>query len=143
MNRLANRAVRLLGRIGEPRLRELGLSLAQLPVLAALERGGSLPQKELARSARIEQPTMAEMLKRMKRDGLVRTTKNPDDGRSQLVSLTKTATSRIAEVHALQNQGNREALAGFSAKDAETLKALLARMVENLERLDPSTQPIG
>lgn len=134
-NLLVNRAARLLGRIAEPRLRELGLSVAQLPVLGALERGGSLPQKELAHSARLEQPTMTELLARMKRAGLVRTAANPVDGRSQLVSLTRAATSKLAKVHALQLRANREALTGFSAAEAETLRVLLGRVVANLERV--------
>ena len=35
----------------------------------ALAKGGCLSQKDLARLARVEQPTMAEMLARMERDG--------------------------------------------------------------------------
>jgi hypothetical protein len=54
-----------------------------VPVLRALAEGGSLAQKELARLARVEQPTMAEMLARMERDRLVERHPNPDDKRER------------------------------------------------------------
>ena len=45
--------------------------MSHLPVLRALVHGRALSQKDLAEQARVEQPTMAEMLVRMERDGVV------------------------------------------------------------------------
>ena len=68
---LINRLARLSFRWTEERFQPLGLSTGQVPVLYALKDGASLTQKELARLVRIEQPTMAQLLSRMERDGLV------------------------------------------------------------------------
>src|SRR6185312_17549941 len=90
-----NRASRLLLRLHEGRLRALGFGMGQLPVLIALEDGGALPQKELAQIARVEQPTMAEMLARMERDGVIEREPNPEDKRGSLTSLTRSARARL------------------------------------------------
>jgi len=139
-NHLINRIARLLARIGEPRLRELGLSVAQLPVLTSLSSGVAVTQKELARAARIEQPTMAEMLTRMKRDGIVVLEPNPDDKRSKLISLTKVATARIPAVRAILARGHQEAFKGFSEAEVATLVALLQRVIRNLEEIETATE---
>src|ERR1700761_1144813 len=84
-----NRASRSLLRVLESRLRPFGFGMSHLPVLTALEEREALSQKELARLARVEQPTMAELLGRMDRDGVVQREPNPDDKRGSLVSLSR------------------------------------------------------
>jgi DNA-binding MarR family transcriptional regulator len=81
-----NLASRTIVRVIDAQLRPLGFSIGHLPVLRALAEGRSLAQKELARLARVEQPTMAEMLARMERDRLVERHPNPDDKRVSLTS---------------------------------------------------------
>lgn len=55
----------------------LGLAIARVPVLYALKDGAHSTQTELAKMAHIEQPTMAQLLGRMERDGLIGRTANP------------------------------------------------------------------
>jgi MarR family transcriptional regulator for hemolysin len=133
--RLFNRAQRLFGRITESRLRALGLGIGQVPVLAALEHGGSLSQRDLAKIAEIEQPSMAQVLSRMQRDGLIRREPDPQDARSSLISLTDAALSRLPAAREVLQQGSREALSAFDAADVEQLGLLLRRVVSNLERV--------
>lgn len=120
-------------RLHDERLRELGLRMGQLPVLIALESGGSLSQKELALAARVEQPTMAEALSRMERDGLVRREPNPNDKRGSLISLSRTARARIPKAKAALARGQEEALAGLDPKERAMLLGLLKRVVGSLE----------
>src|SRR4051812_49349455 len=84
---LIYRAHRLYIRVGEPRLAALGVGIAHFRVLSALMNGKQLSQKQLAESARTEQPTMALTLSRMERDGLVQRQPHPNDKRSSLISL--------------------------------------------------------
>ncbi|NTX17221.1 MarR family transcriptional regulator [Myxococcus sp. CA056] len=128
-----NRASRLLMRLHESRLRPLGLGMSQLPVLTALEDGGTLSQKTLAERARVEQPTMAEMLARMERDGVVLREPNPEDKRASLTSLTPQARARLPEAKAALMRGEDEATAGFTQKEKALLRELLQRVVQNLE----------
>ena len=89
---LVNMASRSFLRLGERRVKPHGFSIGQLPVLYLLRDGKAMSQRDLARAAKVEQPSMAQILARMERDGLVQRTPMPGDGRSQLVSLTKSQT---------------------------------------------------
>ncbi|MFD6259170.1 MarR family winged helix-turn-helix transcriptional regulator, partial [Nocardia sp. NPDC060256] len=80
---LINRASRALARDGDATLKPLGLRYAQVPVLALLREDAERTQKELAEATGIEQPSMAQLLSRMDRDGLIRRTPHPRDARSQ------------------------------------------------------------
>ncbi|EYF08716.1 MarR family winged helix-turn-helix transcriptional regulator [Chondromyces apiculatus] len=128
-----NRASRQILRLHEGRLRPLGFGMNQMPVLHALGDGAALSQKELARGARVEQPTMAEMLARMERDGVVQREPNPDDARGTLTSLTRSARLRLPKAKAALIQGEQEATAGLSAEEKVLLVSLLQRVVSNLE----------
>ena len=131
--RLISRASRLLARIGDARLRRLRFSVGQLPVLAMLKNGAALSQKELAQMAHIEQPSMAQILARMERDGLIRRVPDPKDGRRRLITLTEEASARLPEGRVMLFQGHSEALTDFSAGEIETLTQLLVRVIHNLE----------
>jgi DNA-binding MarR family transcriptional regulator len=129
---LIARAAHLLARKADARFRELGVSVGQMPVFFALKDGGRLPQKELARLAGVEQPSMAQTLTRMERDGLIRRESNPDDRRSSFISLTDGALNRIGPGRAILAQGNREALAGFRGDEVDKLVELLHRVIANI-----------
>jgi MarR family transcriptional regulator, transcriptional regulator for hemolysin len=137
---LINRTAKLLTRWGDARFQALGLAIAQLPVLYALKDGSPLTQKELAGIAQIEQPTMAQLLSRMERDGLLCRTQNAEDKRSSLISLTPLALKKLPKARSVLRQGNREALQGFSDREIATLNKLLIRVIHNLA---PVGQKIG
>ena len=128
-----NRASRLLLRHLDARLRPFGFAMSQLPVLRSLARTPSLSQKELAQLARVEQSTMAQMLARMERDGVVQHEANPDDKRGVLVSVTQRARARFPEAMAALVEGEREAMAGLTDAEQALLRNLLGRVVKNLE----------
>jgi MarR family transcriptional regulator, transcriptional regulator for hemolysin len=128
-----NRASRLLLRRLDGRLRPFGFAMSYLPVLRALARNQSLSQKELAQLARVEQPTMAEMLARMERDGVVQREPNPDDKRGNLISLTRSTRARFPKAKAALVEGEREAMAGLSDAEKVLLRKLLQRVVRNVE----------
>lgn len=131
-----SRIARGLARVGDARLRSLGFASAQLPVLTALKDGIRLSQGELARWARVEQPTMAQLLARMERDGMIRREPDPADRRSSLVSLTEAARDRLPAGREILRQGNREATRGLSDQEVETLIGLLRRVLANVEEMD-------
>jgi DNA-binding MarR family transcriptional regulator len=125
-------AARLLARIADTRLRDIGISVSQLPVLVALKDGASLSQAELTRRASVEQPSMAQLLARMERDGVIRRKPDPADGRSSLISLTARTMKLIGPARAIMARGNRDALAGFNDREVRQLVALLQRVIANV-----------
>jgi DNA-binding MarR family transcriptional regulator len=132
---LISLAARGFARLSETRLKPLGFGVGYLPALVALKEGRAETQRDLARSVRIEQPSMAQMMVRMERDGLIRRTPDPADGRSSRIALTDIALARLPDACAALFQGNREALDGFSDEEAAQFVALLERLIANLDRL--------
>jgi DNA-binding MarR family transcriptional regulator len=78
---------------------------------------------------------MAQMLARMERDGLIERTRDPADGRSSRIVLTKTARERMPKAIAALFRGNKEALTGFTDAEAEQLVDLLKRLIGNLDQI--------
>lgn len=132
-----SRIARGLSRVGDARLRELGFATAQLPVLAALKDGGQLSQIELVRLAKVEQPTMAQMLTRMERNGLIKRIPDPADKRSSLISLTQKAIERLPAGRAVLRQGNADMTKGLSGEETDTLVSLLRRVLANVDAMEP------
>jgi DNA-binding MarR family transcriptional regulator len=137
-----SRIARALTRIGDARLRPIGFATAQLPVLAALKDGEAMSQTELARWAKVEQPSMAQMLARMEREGMIERRPDPRDRRASLVSLTEQARARLPAGRAVLRQGNADMTRGLSSDDVATLVSLLQRVLANVEGLEAeNSQP--
>ncbi|HEX2736068.1 MAG TPA: MarR family transcriptional regulator [Polyangiaceae bacterium] len=127
-----NQASRTLMRRFEEKLRPLGLGTAYLPVVSALVQYGPQQQKDLLAHVRIEQPTMAALLTRMERDGMIRRKPDPEDARAKRISLTPKAM--LAFEHAKNELGRvvEQALSGLSKTDQATLMRLLKAIDGNL-----------
>jgi MarR family transcriptional regulator for hemolysin len=130
---MTNWAARLFAREMDRRLAPLGLSAAYMPVLFALARGEALPQKALAERAAVEQPTMANTLNRMQRDGLIVRTPDPADRRSALVSLTPAAAEKLRSVQSAGHAINDKAMAPLTEREREQYLKLLKKVVDALD----------
>lgn len=132
--RMIGQAYRLFGRIVDAPLRELGFAMSQMPVLGSLARMQALSQAELARIAQVEQSSMAQLLVRMERDGLVQRVPDPADKRSRLISLTPHAIKSLPQGRAVMDDVKSKALTGFSEDEIKQLTDLVARLQFNLEQ---------
>ncbi len=131
-------------RVAEARLRPLGLGPAHMPILVALSARGPLSQKDLARHARIEQPTAAALLQRMEAAGLITRSPDPRDRRATKVSQTQHAIALLPVALDQRAQTIGAATATLTAEEIHTLDALLARVLINLEALvDDSVSATG
>jgi DNA-binding MarR family transcriptional regulator len=128
---LVNWAARLFAWSLDRRLN--GASLGPMPVYYALLDGAALPQKELARRAAVEQPTMANTLARMARDGLTESSPDPADRRSALIRLTPLGRERgIAALEAAATV-NALALDALAPGEREPFLAMLRKIVARLD----------
>jgi MarR family transcriptional regulator for hemolysin len=132
--RLVGHAYRTFARIVDAQLRDLGFAMSQLPVLIVLKQGKPLPQAELARMARVEQSSMAQLLNRMERDGLIERVPDPEDKRSRLILLTDSARQRMHKGKAIMDATVEVALKGLSPAEIEQFGALILRINANLQR---------
>jgi DNA-binding MarR family transcriptional regulator len=130
---LTNLAARLLVRELSRQLDSIGLSIGHMPVFIALGDGSAMTQKDLARQAIVEQPTMAATLARMERDGLVARLPNPKDQRSALVSLTPAALAKTDELMAAVAVVNAVATATLTEGERKQYLGLVTKIIAALE----------
>ena len=119
--------------------RELDRHKIALPmwrVMAALRQRGSERMGRLAAATSIELSTLSRLVAGMERRGLVRRTRAREDARSVVVTLSESG-ARIAQKLVPKALRYEEmALKGFAQEEAEALKAMLARVYDNLGVLE-------
>ena len=130
---LINRISRLGQRWLDARLKKFGIAGAAVPVLAVLKAEGVSTQRELALRIGTEQPTMALLLKRMERDGLIIRSAHPEDARSAQVSLTERSARALPAARQEMKRRYQLITATFSKRELATLTRLLERYLVSVE----------
>lgn len=128
-----NHLARLMERALRERIEPFGVVPGQFAQLLALYEADGLTQAELCARVQIEQPTMANTLARMERDGLITRGPHPSDRRRSLVMLTSRARELEDELVSAAHAVNAVATRGLAEHDVATVMAALAAVIENLE----------
>jgi DNA-binding MarR family transcriptional regulator len=74
-----------------------GVTLRQSVVLAAIAEGEGRNQSELVKATGVDRSTLADMIARMERKGLVTRMQSQGDARAKAVSLTEAGRDKLAE----------------------------------------------
>lgn len=129
---LANHMARLFARNLQAEIVPLGLTIGTFPALLELWEKDGQTQRDLVVKLDIEQPTMANTLTRMERDGLVQRKQDESDGRLQRIWLTNKARKlKVPALEAAQHVNN-SALAGLSKDEHKSLVLLLQDIIGKL-----------
>jgi DNA-binding MarR family transcriptional regulator len=128
---VVNHLGRLFARALDRRLARHGVALGQFPVLLILWEQEDVTQSEIARRLDVEQPTIANTLKRMERDGLVTFRPDPANRRQVLVGLTAKGRLLRAPLTAEARAVNARACENLGVAEQAQLMALMRRMAEN------------
>lgn len=131
------RLAHLFARTLDERLVKHGVSVGQFRVLLVLWESEDLTQVEIARYLNIEQPTVAITLKRMERDGLIKTMPDPLDGRRTRIVLTERGQMLKEPLTAEAHYINEVAVKGLSADEITQLHNLLDRLTNTFTTSDP------
>jgi DNA-binding MarR family transcriptional regulator len=143
---LVNHLGRLLAQALRERIEPHGVVPGQFAQLLALYETDGLTQAELCARVQIEQPTMANTLARMERDGLITRTPDPADQRRALVRLTEHARRLEPDLLAAARAVNGLATQGLNDEEITTFQTALAAAIANLEtaraRRDPPVEAL-
>jgi|SRR6476659_2268218 len=101
--------------------------------LATVERHGPLTPSELAEIERVKRPTATRTLRVLSEAGLVERARDPEDGRSALVSITAEGRDRLRRLRGRKNAYLARRMRGLPAADVETLERAAAILEEILE----------
>lgn len=138
---LVNHLARLLAQALRERIEPYGVVPGQFAALLVLYESDGLTQAELCARVQIEQPTMANTLARMERDGLITRTPDPTDLRRSLVRLTRRARRLESALTAAAQSVNTMATHGLSDEQIGGFHTVLRATIANLERTRTRRRP--
>lgn len=132
-------------------LRAFGLDTPRWRVLAVLNELPGCSMQQLAEATAVDRTTLTHTLRLMEGEGLVRREPRPTDRRSVSIRPTEAGTALLARILPTVLRHTDLALTGFTLEETDTLRALLARMAENLQdqpasgadRTDAGATPSG
>jgi len=107
------------------------LSPSLTAALATIERHGPLTPSELATVERVTRPTATRVIARLEQRGLVERTKDSQDGRVSLISITLAGGDLIRRLRTRKNAYLARRMRSLPPEDL----AALERAAEVLERL--------
>lgn len=114
-------------------LRAFGLDTPRWRVLAVLKEQPGCSMQQLAEATAVDRTTLTHTLRLMEGEGLVRREPRPSDRRSVSIRPTEAGTALLVSILPTVLKHTDLALTGFTVEETETLRALLARMAENLQ----------
>lgn len=97
-------------------------------------------QSELMELLHVAHTTTLTMLKSMEKKKIIRITKNPDDRRSNLVTLTWGDAAIYRQLNENAEDNEKTLLKGFSKEERNLFGAFLDRAFNNLLRNPPHTE---
>ena len=97
------------------------LSFTSLSVLHTLSRAGACRLSDLVGTEQIKQPALTAAVAKLERDGLVRRSPDPSDGRASMLSLTAAGRSIVSRRRAERVAGLRRLVDRLPPADRERL----------------------
>ena len=122
----------LLSQVNQ-RIKPHGVTQGQLPVLCCLHVDEGQTQAELCQKIQVEQPTMANTLWRMERDGLIRRTLSDRDKRQSRIFLTEQTRPTVEALQEKRDEVIARMTRNLSAEELETFHRLLDIATQALE----------
>jgi len=116
-------------------LEKFGVYPGQPPLFFTLVKQDGLSQKELSDRLHLKAATVAVMLKRMEKAGLVERRPDPEDQRILRVYLTEKGKNIHNEVKEALKSMDSECFGNFTDEEKLTLKRLLVQMRDNLVKV--------
>lgn len=106
------------------------LTLRQLAIMTAISREENLSQTDLVTITGIDRSTVAGIVSRLIRKGLLDRRRSPDDGRAYCVKLSKRGQKAVAGADRLYTRIEKKLLSGVPATEASqfitTLKSIVS-----------------
>lgn len=109
-------------------IRTLGLTAPQFDIIATLGNTEGMSFKDLGEKTLITKGTLTGVVDRLEAKDLVRRVASPNDGRSQMVQLTKAGEKLFANVFPAHLAHLEQVFTDFSQKDFDLSVAALQQL---------------
>jgi DNA-binding MarR family transcriptional regulator len=99
------------------------ISSVQYTILVVLDARGEASQRELCDEADLDRSTIADLVARMERKGLIARRRDPQDARRNTVTLTDAGRAERERLRPLVDQVQEALVGSMSLKDRRALRA--------------------
>lgn len=124
-------AQRLIHRTLEVALKKHDLTPGQWNLMNQLDRAGALSQKALAERTRKEQATITRYLDTLERKGFIVRTRDTNDRRAHVITLTDQARDLLKQVEPLAEDAAEKLITDIDQDEIDTFLAVLERLKAN------------
>ena len=114
-------------------LAQLGVTSAQAAALYHLQKRNGCLQAELGKALGLGKAATSGMAVRLEKQGLIKRTPSPVDGRGQRVLITVEGLQVLVKARPLLNQMDKALNAGFKEKELEVVRRYLTNLIERLD----------
>jgi len=135
---LLHRAIQSVDELFNTIIGENGLTPRQLIVLATVGDNEGLSQTAIVLRTNIDRSTTADIVKRLKRKGLLQRHRTKEDARAYAVKLTEEGRRVLRGAEPLSRRVDTRVLGALPADQRERFIEALALIVERLEKTSPS-----
>ncbi len=105
-------------------------SVAEWVVLCELQERPEMTPAELARRLDLTRGAVSKVIDKLEGKRWVAHTSKPEDGRVQLISLTRQGNHILPELAEIADHNDREFFEGLDSNERATLQRLLGKLVE-------------
>ena len=135
------RMIAYCGRLGrqyvDQHLRRAGYDITPVQsrtlVILSCCGGRSVNQRDLEQELHLKPSTVNGIVSRLEEKGCITRKPSPTDGRCRLLRLTALGQSKVHDFHAVMSGAEQWLTGCLSEAEEATMRALLSRIIENLE----------
>lgn len=135
---LLHRAGQCAGDVFHAEVQDSDLTPRQFAVLTTVANNEGISQTGLVERTGIDRSTLADIVRRMLKKGLLQRRRTKEDARAYAVKLTEEGKRILRSVDPVARRVDDRILEGLSAKQREQFLDDLASIVETLTRMSPA-----
>ncbi len=138
---LLHRAGQCAGDVFQSEMRTEDLTPRQFAVLVAVSENEGLSQTNLVEMTGIDRSTLADIIRRMLKKGLVQRRRTKEDARAYAVKLTEEGRRILRTAEPMAKKVDDRILNALPASERERFLQDLGAIVEALGKLEASVEP--
>ena len=116
-----------------------GFSQTRMDLLAQLEVGKTISQKELQQRVNVDNAAVTRHLKHLETNGMIQRVRSTTDNRVILVSLTDEGATRITQLRQQKDDFLEHLLEDFTGEEQAALAQMIQRIENNASTLPKTT----
>jgi DNA-binding MarR family transcriptional regulator len=131
-------------RVGDRRMREKGVSLAQSRLMEVIHDTPRARWSDIAAVLGYSPRTITDALDGLERDGLITRAPDPTDRRARILTMTDEGTQNLAAAQAARDQVRAHMFGVLSDVEREHLRDMVHRMsvaITEIDTVEPSDMP--